>query len=262
MSDLVVIVPSRGRPEAAVELAECFKKTCTANTGLVFAVDADDPAEAGYSMVTARGLASVIVSDSRSMVDALNRRAAGYAELEDELAPSAIGFMGDDHRPRTVGWDAAYLAALRRKPGLVYGNDLIQGRNLPTQVAMSAELVRGLGHMAPPTLTHLYVDNYWLQLGRASDRITYLPDVFVEHLHPVAGKAAWDEGYQRVNDQAMYDRDRVAFEEYWAAHGDRDVAVARGLTVDPFHEGGELPPGVAAVRNDSGQPEMILRTGD
>ncbi|HET6737752.1 MAG TPA: hypothetical protein VFH76_02425, partial [Kribbella sp.] len=68
---------------------------------------------------------------------------------------------------------------------------------------------------------------YWLSLGRAANCITYLPDVVVEHLHPVARKAAWDEGYQRVNASSMYERDQAAFSAYWAEHGDRDVAAVR-----------------------------------
>jgi hypothetical protein len=231
MADLVVIVPSRGRPEAAIELGEAFKDTCTASTSLVFAVDSDDPRSGDYSRVADLGLGSVIRSDSRSMVEALNRRATGYASMDPDLAPKAIGFLGDDHRPRTRGWDQAYLDALAAVPGLVYGNDLLQGINLPTQVAMTAALVQRLGHMAPPTLTHLYIDNYWRDLGRASGCITYLPEVVVEHLHPVAGKAAWDEGYRRVNAAELYAADEAAYQAYWAEHGSRDVELARSLAV-------------------------------
>ena len=109
----------------------------------------------------------------------------------------------------------------------MYGNDLFQRGNLPTQVAMSTAVVRALGHMAPPTLTHLYVDDYWLALGKSAGCITYLPDVIVEHCHPVAGKAEWDAGYARVNDRAMYDRDAAAFTAYWGEHGSRDVDAVR-----------------------------------
>lgn len=231
MADLIVIVPSRGRPQSAIELAEVFKTTCTADTDLVFAVDDDDPAGAEYSALPELGLASVIRSASTSMVDALNRRATGYAGLDAELLPFAIGFMGDDHRPRTNGWDAAYLEALRAKPGLVFGNDLVQGANLPTQMAMSTQLVAALGHMAPPTLTHLFVDNYWLALGRGADCITYLPDVVVEHLHPSVGTAPVDDGYLRVNNIGMFSRDETAFADYWEAHAARDIGIARGLAV-------------------------------
>lgn len=217
MSDLVVIVPSRGRSKAARELVEAFEATCTADTELVFALDRDDPALPEY-----KGLLGLI-GQNASMVQALNRTAIEVLER----VRFAVGFMGDDHRPRTVGWDTRYLQALGSLPGLVYGNDLLQGVRLPTQVAMSASVVRALGHMAPPVLTHLYVDNYWRDLGQATGCLTYLPDVVVEHLHPIAGKAAWDEGYQRVNDRSMYDRDRAAYAAYWAEHADRDVMALR-----------------------------------
>lgn len=229
MSDLVVVVPSRGRPQAAAELAKTFQATCSAYTELVFAVDEDDPALDEYSAAVCAvryANASVgVVRDSSSMVYALN---AGALTLLDRGFPEAIGFMGDDHRPRTNGWDRAYLDALVSLPGIVYGNDLVQGANLPTQCAMSASAVRALGHMAPPVLTHLYVDNYWRDLGRAAGRITYLPDVVVEHLHPVAGKADWDEGYRRVNARAVYDQDRAAYAAYMAEHRDRDVLALTG----------------------------------
>ena len=95
---------------------------------------------------------------------------------------------------------------------------------------MTADIVRALGHMAPPALTHLYVDNYWRDLGRACRCLTYLPVVVVEHLHPLAGKATWDEGYRRVNDRAMYDKDAAAYQAYWLEFGQRDVeAVAAAL---------------------------------
>jgi hypothetical protein len=135
--------------------------------------------------------------------------------------------MGDDHRPRHIGWDESYLEALRERPGMVYGNDLIQGAHLPTQIAMSASVVRALGHMAPPTLTHLYVDNYWLALGRAAGCITYLPDVVIEHMHPVAGKAAVDEGYSRVNAPEMYERDSAAFADYLRDNLAREVDLVK-----------------------------------
>jgi hypothetical protein len=83
--------------------------------------------------------------------------------------------------------------------------------------------------MAPPNLTHLYVDNFWKDLGQLAGCIRYLPDVVVEHLHPVAGKAAWDEGYVRVNAQSMFSRDRSAYERYRLTALQADVAKVRAL---------------------------------
>jgi hypothetical protein len=232
VADLIVIVPTRERPAAVPELAQAFRATCTADTVLLFVVDNSDPALPAYkTAVDAEHRTGQAIGygtgPSTSMVEALN----GAAEMlvDDDHAPFAVGFMGDDHCPRTVGWDTAYLKALHGLgTGIVYGNDLLQGERIPTQVAMTADIVKALGYMAPPVLTHLFVDNYWLDLGRGADCIRYLPDVVVEHRHPFAGKAAMDAGYVRVNDGGMYERDGQAY----AAFTDElaaDIAKVRAL---------------------------------
>jgi hypothetical protein len=111
-----------------------------------------------------------------------------------------------------MNWDLAYLDALREMgTGIVYGNDLLQGKRLPTQVAMTADIIRALGYMVPPELFHMYADDWWKVLGHNAGCLRYLPDVIVEHMHPVAGKAEWDEGHKRVNAQEVYDRDYAAY---------------------------------------------------
>jgi len=232
MADLVVIVPSRGRPHAARELAAAFADTSTAGSLLVFVVDEDDPTLPGYEGIGDGYRIGVVFTPTRTMVQALNLAAVSYANtalgLDVCARPFAVGFMGDDHRPRTAGWDQAYLEALRGLgTGIVYGDDLLQGQRMPTQCAMSADIVRALGYMAPPDLTHLYVDNVWLALGEAAGCIRYLPEVVVEHLHPAAGKAAMDAGYARVN--ALYDVDGQVFAGYRGGQLASDVAKVRAL---------------------------------
>lgn len=237
MADLVVIVPSRGRPEAAHELCQVFGDTCSTTTHVVFAIDDRDSGQIyDYPFGQVWGglvEATTWRNPSTNMVEALN--CAARSVLDGEMPgveePFAICFMGDDHRPRTKGWDARYLEALRELgTGIVYGNDLLQGENLPTQVAMTSDIVQAIGHMAPPVLTHLYVDNYWKELGDRAGCLRYLPDVVVEHMHPVAGKAEWDEGHRRVNEPGMYQADQRAFREY-AASGrlSADVHAVRAL---------------------------------
>lgn len=225
MPDLTVIVPSRGRPEAAVELADTFALTCKADTQLVFAVDVGSGDVEIYDDVLDGSDAGLFFADSHNMVESLNYAATFYAG--DGFA---LGFMGDDHRPRTMGWDALYLEELHKLgTGIVYGNDLLQGHNLPTQCAMTSNIVTALGYMAPPALTHMYVDNFWLMLGRTTGCIRYLPNVVVEHMHPLANKALWSEGHKRVNAQEMYEKDHTAFNDYLAGDFVTDVAKIRGL---------------------------------
>lgn len=221
MSDLLIITPTRGRPRNARALLDAWGPTATEGPRLLLAVDDDDPELAGYRELELPACAELVVGPRGRLGPTLNRLAV-------ERAPRhfAIGFMGDDHRPRTEGWDIALLAALREMgSGLAYGNDLIQGPNLPTAVVMTSDIVRALGYFSPPSLTHMYVDNAWLALGEALGRIRYLSDVVIEHLHPAGGTAPWDERYAEVNSREQYGADETAFRK-WLAE-DFEGAVAR-----------------------------------
>lgn len=228
MTDLVVVVPSRRRPDAAFALAAAFAET-GATARLVFALDADDPTEPSYARAHDAYPATTVhvapAPNPPTMVDALNRVADLYAG-----EAYAIGFMGDDNRPRTSGWDHRYVDALRQLgTGIVYGDDLLQHERLPTQAALTADIVRVLGHMAPPQLKHLFVDNYWKALGEAAGCLRYLPDVVVEHLHPLAGKAEWDAGYRRANSPAKYQADMAALDRYLAENLTAEAGKVRAL---------------------------------
>lgn len=228
---LVVIVPSRGRPHAVAELAEAFLNTSyNGDTRLWFAVDSDDPDLDGYREevdALACQRIAVIPVVGGCMARALNE--AAMVAVSDP-ATTAVGFMGDDHRPRTPGWDSAYLFALvRMRVGIVYGDDQLQSQALPTQCAMSASIVRALGWMCPPALRHLWIDNFWLDLGQKAGCLRYLPDVVVEHMHPYNGKAEMDEGYERVNSLEIIDADRAAYGRYVVEDLDRDAQKVRQL---------------------------------
>jgi hypothetical protein len=122
--------------------------------------------------------------------------------------------MGDDHLPRTQGWDKAFIQALKHNAGIAYGDDLLQGENLPTAYATTREVVDELRGMTFPGCIHLYFDNFVKQLGIDLKSLKYLPDVIIEHLHPAAGKAKLDEGYERVNQPLWYEQDLLTLQKY------------------------------------------------
>ena len=129
-----------------------------------------------------------------------------------------FAFLGDDHRPRTKNWDLHFINALDELgTGLVYGDDLLQGENLATAVAMSGDIVRALNGMVPQGMIHLYLDNFWMTLGKDLNALRYLPEVIIEHLHPIAGKAEWDDQYREVNAQEVFSADKQALDDYLAS---------------------------------------------
>ncbi|GFE20038.1 glycosyltransferase family A protein [Streptomyces nigrescens] len=212
--DLLVIIPTRGRPQAVPALVDAWNDT-GATADLLFAVDTDDPELAAYKAHAAElkgdGRVRFTFGKRRRLCGTLNAQAAKAAKSYRYLA-----FMGDDHRPRPAAmpWDARIRECLSGGPGIVYGNDLLMGERMPTAVAMTSDIVRALGFMAPSCLVHLCLDLVWLDWGRGMQRITYLDDMVIEHLHPAAGKADTDAGYEEVNSSEQVSADSAAYYDY------------------------------------------------
>jgi len=201
---MCVVVPSRTRPASIERLAEAFEDTGALATLLVL-VDDDDPELAGYE---ALGLEWLEVGPRQRIGPLINSWAPVLADRFD-----VIGFMGDDHCPRTPEWDAKILETSTPWT-VVYGDDLLQGQNLPTAAFQGSGLVRTLRQFNPPGCDHLYLDNYWKTLGDRLGTLRYLPDVIIEHLHYINGKATEDALYKEVNDAGMYSHDADAWMRY------------------------------------------------
>lgn len=232
---MIVIVPSRGRPQnvARVASAWCDTDAFVQGAELLFAVDRDDPEFEEYA--AAVQLAARVHQESitmhtsdawRPMVHKLdtvaNALAAGrYADV--------IGFAGDDHEPRTEGWVARYMATLRAfGPGIVSCPDGYRTDKLPTQWAVSAEIVRALGRMVPAGVEHLYCDDAMKSLGVAAGAYFYLDDLLIEHLHPVAGHPG-DAQHERVNGKDQYRTDRRAYRAWQRDRLAADARIVREL---------------------------------
>lgn len=232
MNDLLMIVPSRGRPENIAGLLEVWFRTIKPApyplpTEILVALDDDDPDLDGYQHVIGPFQPSVMVAigPRKRLGPTLNRLAVEHAG--DYFA---VGFMGDDHRPRTPDWDERMVAELRAMgTGIVYGNDLVQREALPTAVVMTSDIIRTLGYMVPPGLVHLFMDNFWLGLGQALGRLRYLDDVVIEHCHPLAKTAEWDAGYRECNSREMYARDHAEFVRWVREDSQEAVARLRSL---------------------------------
>ena len=210
-SDLIVIIPTRGRPDNAVALEQAFVDTNT-TAKRVYVVDFSDELRKEYSYKLPVESVIMIHNETKGMAYPLNYVAREFLGEFDNFA-----FMGDDHRPRTTNWDQLFVKQLYSGSDIVYGNDLFQGSSLPTAVAMSSQIVKELGGMVPHNQRHLYLDNFWLKLGQDLGRIKYMPEVIIEHCHAFNGKAPMDENYARVNAPEIYSADKIAFDNYIAS---------------------------------------------
>jgi hypothetical protein len=213
--ECIYVVPTRGRPANAVRLVERFNATSTADARLLLILDDDDPELENYrTALDSTDLDgqrfSYRVGPRLRLGPTLNRYALEYAAHFD-----TVGFMGDDHVPETPGWDRILIDETKRTCGISYGNDMVHGPGLPTAVLMHSSVILALGYMVPPGLIHMYLDNFWRELGTKLNALTYRGDVVIRHVHPIVQGAPWDDGYVEANSHMGPDRER--YEAYVAA---------------------------------------------
>lgn len=220
---IIVLVPSRDRDTKHIELIQAYTATTdTINSQLVFGLDSDNYTE--YNQEVAKNSAPnhifYDVNERVRMLPTLNLLAKKYASKAD-----IIGFWGDDHRPRTNHWEKLVIKAFEDLggTGIVYGDDLLQGENLPTAVFISSDIIKTLGFMTPHDLIHLYADNFWKDLGQSLGKIKYLPELIIEHMHYSNGKSEQDAMYTEVNSSEMYKKDEETYLEYKKDQLEKDV---------------------------------------
>ena len=214
MNTNLVILPTRSRPENAERCINALKEHSVMSD---FCIAIDDDQADLYPR-----LDGVIyeVNPRLRMNGTLNLVANKYVDKY-----KTIYFLGDDHLVRTPNWDEYLAGAIATKGyGLAYGNDLLQGISLATAVMMSTNIIKAVGYMAPPKLVHLFMDNYWMSLGRKLGTLWYFDKVIIEHLHPVAGKVEWDEQYMEANSTEVSEGDRDEFLRYIKEDFDNEYA--------------------------------------
>lgn len=199
---ILMIIPSRDRPESIKELFKTFEAYSTNRSRLLVALDDDNDFK--YNRIP--GI-HYTVDKRLGCMGTLNKVALKFV---DEYR--YLGFMGDDHRFRTDGWDEILIQKLEEKGinGIVYANDLYPYNDLPTSVVMNSHVVKELGYMVPPVLKHMYADNFWLELGTALGSIAYVPEVIIEHMHYSVGKSEKDESYQETTPLMQQDAEEYA----------------------------------------------------
>ena len=162
------------------------------------------------------------------------RRCNGALGLLDGY--THVGWIADDNRFLTPGWDERVLDALRTVP-IVFCNDGVSPGSKPSHVFMDARIPRALGWFLLPGIHSTFFDDAWQTLGTGADATTgplakdgngigldplnqglgiaYLANVVVNHLY-----IEKDNRKSFAEDQEVYRK--------WLRHGaEDDIARAR-----------------------------------
>jgi len=194
---ITLLVATRGRPMmlASMWASALAAADDPAGLRLVYRVDDDDPA--GYpDDLPGHWLR---VSGPRIVLSqAWNEAYAGAAILGN--GPDEIFWHGgDDNLFRTPGWDGMVRQAHARFPdgiAFVHGRDGIQDARLGTHGFVTRRWVDASGFFVPPYFVSDYNDTWLTEVADAIGRRVYLDGMLIEHMHPTAGKAAWDLTHQ------------------------------------------------------------------
>src|SRR5215469_398185 len=177
MRDLLVVTPTRGRPDRVRLLANAISRTATHQTDLILGLDDDDD--------TAEGVMEHL--QVYPNVKFMRGPRAGLGPWTNTMVAAELGnykayaSFGDDHVPRTLGWDAECLQQLEEMGGGLVAPNGILSPGFPEQVVISAPIVEALEWMCLPGLQHWYVDQVWYDFGRMTGRYRWLDRVMVEH---------------------------------------------------------------------------------
>ncbi len=194
--DFSLLLATRGRPRQVLRLFDSIMDTARRPDKLevVLYIDEDD-------------IESHHLSHSHLATTRLIRPRATMGGMHRACCDSAKGryvlLIGDDNVFRTWGWDQEVRTEFEKYPDgivLIYGNDLIQGRNMCTAPFLTRTTCQLMGGICPAEYTGEFVDTHILDLFCklrywGYDRIIYREDIIIEHLHHVVGKAPYDDTY-------------------------------------------------------------------
>lgn len=234
MKDIVVLCPTRGRPDTAAEMLTTFRATAhLLATEIILVVDSDDPEVEGYLQLPSQFMGAgagllqppnpprvMVIDDGGSLTAATN--SAARRIWDDDCI---IGHIGDDHRFKTPGWDKR-IAEVLTKTGVAYGNDGFWGERLPTAAFLTSDIPRALGWYALPISRHYGIDDAWGDIGRAVGNLIYLRDVDIIQPGPYETMLNGDDVYWRA--QENREADAAAYFN-WRDNGGRVADMERLL---------------------------------
>lgn len=191
-----ILCPTRGRPASVKRLIQSAFDTAYGDIELIFYCDDDDPFFEA-NLAAGDGEAVQFLLGHRKVLSQCWNVCSEHAKAD------ILMHCGDDIIFRTPGWDDLIVAEFEKVPDkilLVHGDDGIQGGNVATHGFLHRRWMETVGYFVPPYFASDWNDMWLTEVANMLGRKVYLPNVYTEHMHPVAGKGDWDLTHQeRMN---------------------------------------------------------------
>ncbi len=204
MIDISILTPSRGRPTGLQRHMDSFLDNAVVpgRIEVLAYVDDDDPA-----LETYRKMPGVQVGPPQSVSVSWN-----------DLAARATGqylMMGnDDLVMRSMGWDSMFLEAALPADGIFvawFSDGINDGRHCAFPI-VSREWYQALGSFSPGIFEFFYNDTWVFDVGKMVDRLLYMDDVKMAHIHHSVTRKK-DETTVRNRNRGQHGRDTKLYRE-------------------------------------------------
>ena len=219
INGIKVIVPTRSsggiRSVRIKKMLDSYENTKKhKNTSIVLGLDKDD--HMYYNLY--KNSYQHIIMPRKRFVSKINTMSRGFVDEYDFLF-----FLGDDQVFLTPGWDQIFIDEAKKFECacILYPEDNNPNNDLPTSVFISSNIIEKVGYMAPPSLVHMYADNFWKDIGNELSILKKVDQVIVDHQHGFLGKAPIDRQYYE-NDSYM-NQDRISYNLYLKNYFIKDI---------------------------------------
>lgn len=211
---LLVIVPTRGRPELCREMVESFHRTKSPNTKLLLYFNQDDPRLNDYhaTFPQAPQDTRLEIGPRDFIANVYNQYSALFSEYD------YYANLNDDHLFITPQWDEKLIDICETQGngwGIACADDHLTDWDKykhPSGCVISGKMTRVLGWIAPPGVRHIGIDVVQGKICQAINCLFRDPNIVIEHRHWVNSKRPMDDNYRWV------------YSNEEQGHGDRAVA--------------------------------------
>ncbi len=196
-----VLTPTRGRPQNMRQLVESARETSTSDVEFVFYIDDDDTG----SIEVAKALGVEYVVGPRIVLSQM------WNKCYEKSTGDILMHCGDDIIFQTKGWDNLVESAFNEYPDkivFVYGRDGYSPDTFGTHGFLHRNWVETVGYFVPPYFSSDYNDTWLNDVSEMIGRKRFIPELYTEHMHPINGKAEWDNTHQERIER--HSRDNVA----------------------------------------------------
>lgn len=199
-----ILIPTRERPNLQLTLLSSIITTVSDinNVNVYFGVDDDDQYRDVVEKITkAMPFVKMVPIHNNGKFIGINRI---WNILAQNCPDEIFGYVGDDMIFRTNDWDLKILEQFNKqnlpddKIKMVHCWDGYHGPKLSVNAFVHRRYYETLGYFTRPEFLINYSDNWMYQTFKAFDRVTYLPDVYIQHNHWVFKQREIDNTAKRM----------------------------------------------------------------